>query len=148
MMHYEFISEIANKVGNGSRFSVNFEKRTLRVDGKLVDLDDIEVLPIDDDLMLRMIADLYYAYKHSIPSERSESHRKSYFKALPEDELTDTDMMYNASREVARCELEIYVLLRIRSGELHWHDEWGSWFYQSPYDKDLIILRSWVEPKL
>lgn len=145
MTHTEFINQTAEKVSNGSRFTVDFEKRTLRLDGRLVDLSDIEYK--SDDAENVLFFSLYRTYKHSIPSERSDSHRRNYFKALPEKELSDEDMMYGQQREVARCRLELSLLLAIISGAFRWRDEWGSWFYQSPYDKDFIILRSWVEPK-
>lgn len=147
MTHTEFIDHICSKVDNGSRFSVNLQKRTLRLDGKLVNLDDINVLPVHEKVMLHYIIELYQHYRHSVPSERSESHRRCYFKALPEGELSDTDMLYGPPRETARCNLELYVLLMIRDGQLRWHEEWGSWFYQSPAEKDFIILRSWIEPQ-
>lgn len=147
MLSSEFISNVSEKVAGGARFSVNFEKRTLRVDGNLMDLDEIEVAKYEEAFVMDTIDVLYLAYKHSVPSERSESHRRYYFKALPEKELSDEDMMYGEQRECARCELELFVLFAIRSGNLKWHEQWGRWFYQSPRDKDLIILRSWIEPK-
>lgn len=141
------MQNISQAVELGSRFTVNFEKRTLRLDGKLVSLDDVNVLPLNGSVMLREIEGYYQQYKHSIPSERSESHRRSYFKALPEKDLSDHDMLYGVSREVARCYLVVFVLLMLFDGQLRWHNEWGSWFWQSPNDKDLIILRQWVEPR-
>lgn len=147
MLSSEFISNVSEKVASGARFCVNFEKRTLRVDGKLVDLDEIEVTEDEERSVMERIDALYLAYKHSVPSERSESHRRHYFKALPEKELSDEDMMYGEQRECARCKLELFVLFAVRSGNLKWNEQWGGWFYQSPCDKDLIILRSWIEPK-
>lgn len=88
----------------------------------------------------------YAAYKHSVPSERSESHRRYYFKALPEKELSDEDMMYGERREIARCKLELYVLVQLLRGNLYWDGRWGTWFWCSKNDKDLIILRDWIEP--
>lgn len=82
------MQNISQAVELGSRFTVNFEKRTLRLDGKLVSLDDVNVLPLNGSVMLREIEGYYQQYKHSIPSERSESHRRSYFKALPEKDLS------------------------------------------------------------
>ena len=38
------------------------------------------------------VEELYRRYKHSIPSERSESRSRRYFTALPERELDDEDM--------------------------------------------------------
>ncbi len=102
---------ISQAVELGSRFTVNFEKRTLRLDGKLVSLDNVNILPLNGSVMLREIEGYYQQYKHSIPSERSESHRRSYFKALPEKDLSDHDMLYGVSREVARCQLEVLSFL-------------------------------------
>ena len=141
------MQNISQAVELGSRFTVNFEKRTLRLNRELVSLDDVNVLPLNGSVMLREIEGYYQQYKYSIPSERSQSHRRSYFKALPEEQLSDQDMLYGVSREVARCQLEVFVLLMLYDGQLRWHNKWGSWCWQSPNDKDLIILRSWVEPQ-
>lgn len=149
MTHRDFIKQTTEKVADGSQFMVNFEKRTLRIDGNLVDLSQIDYCTDSEDTLYieSTLYSRYKEYKHSIPSERSENHRRSYFKALPEELLPDDDMLYGEPRECARCNLELSVLFAIISGNLKWHEEWGSWFYQSPYDKDFIILRSWVEPK-
>lgn len=141
-MTYE---EIIQKVADGARFSVDFQKRTFRLNGKQVDLSEIEMPEINMPVMAE-IELLYIHYKRSVPSERSESRRRSYFKAKPERDLTDHDMMYGEEREPMRCRLELFVLLAIYHGKLTWHEEWGSWFWQSPTDKDLIILRQWIEP--
>lgn len=137
--------EIISKVDDGAKFSVDLKKRTLRLNGKLVDMSETKQMATDGDV-LGNLESLYCAYKHSVPSERSESHRRSYFKALPESGLSDGDMMYGQRRETARCYLELYVLVAILDGSLKWQEEWGSWFWQSSADKDLILLREWIEP--
>lgn len=116
---------VSQAVELGSRFTVNFEKRTLRLDRELVSLDDVNILPLNGSVMLREIERYYQQYKHSIPSERSESHRRCYFKALPEKDLSDHDMLYGVSREVARCQLEVFVLLMLFDGQLQWQSKWG-----------------------
>ena len=135
--------EIIEEVKDGAKFFINLERRTLRLKGKLIDLKEIE-MPESNNNVMATIESLYENYKHSIPSERSESHRKCYFRALPEKNLSDKDMMYGEPREVARCRLKLFVLMAIVSGKLTWHDEWGSWFWQSDHDKDLIIFRQWI----
>lgn len=127
------------------KFTINLQKKTCRLNGKLVDLSRLELPDVEMPVMA-WIEILYKYYKRSIPSERSESHRRCYFKAKAESEISDEDMMYGEPREPMRCRLELFVLLSIYHGKLTWHDEWGSWFWQSPSDKDLIILREWVEP--
>lgn len=144
--------EIIKAVENGAKFTVNFQKRTCKVNGKVV-VNDMQyegflgTYPSTEDEIISKIEQLYQEYKHSVPSERSESHRRYYFKALPEKELSDEDMMYGERREVARCRLELYVLFCIILSRLTWNPSWGTWFWRSENDKDLIILKDWIEPK-
>lgn len=144
--------EIIKAVENGAKFTVNFQKRTCKVNGKVV-VNDMQYegflgkYPSTEDEIISKIEQLYQEYKHSVPSERSESHRRYYFKALPEKELSDEDMMYGEQREVARCRLELYVLFCIILSRLTWNPSWGTWFWRSENDKDLIILKDWIEPK-
>lgn len=133
-------------VRDGAKFTINFQKRTCRVNGKVVNIEVRSNPKVTTEDVLETIEFLYEYYKRSVPSERSESHRRYYFKALPEKDLTDEDMMYGDNREVERFKLEFFVLGSIISGKLIWKEEWGSWFWQSPTDKDLIILRDWIEP--
>ena len=148
-MTYE---EIIPAVENGAKFVINLQKRTCRVNGEIVVSEEIAARDwkgprcLNLEMALHGIEKAYKAYKHSVPSERSESHRHSYFKALPEKDLSDENMMYGEQREVARCKLELRLLTYIIRGYIKWQKEWGSWFWQSPTDKDLIILRDWVEP--
>lgn len=148
-------NEIVEKVSQGSKFYVNFKERSVRLDGKIVvqngnfgeniyegDADDFTL-----ERTLSTIEQLYQEYKHSVPSERSESHRRTYFNALPEKELSDNDMLYGERREVARALLEVYVLEAVCRGWLYWDEPtMGKWFWQSKKDKDLIILRQWIDP--
>lgn len=84
------------------------------------------------------IEQLYDVYKHSIPSERT-MHRVSRFKALPESELCDDDMLYGVPREEAERALE----KALRGFAMP--DTAGSWFWQSENDRDLVILKSWTK---
>lgn len=148
-------NEILDKVMHGSKFYVNFMERSARVDGKVVVKDgdfgeDNYEKEGDFSLegTLSTIEELYDEYLHSVPSERSDSHRRCYFRALSEKELDDDDMMYGEPREVSRARLETYVLEAICRGWLYWDEKkMGSWFWQSDKYKTLIILREWVEPK-
>lgn len=81
---------------------------------------------------------LYDRYKHSIPSEDT-MHRTARFKALPESELTDEDMLYGEPREQVERELE----QALRGFVLP--DDAGTWFWQSKTDRDLVVLRRWTE---
>ena len=136
-------------VMNGSRFSVDFKTRSLKIDGEYwvkngeteLDFGKPETRP---DVFLLNLEENYKIYKHSIPSERSEGKRRRYFKALLLRELTDADMMYGWRRDVAQIHLELMVLCSMLGG-LKWQEEWGKWFWQCPNDPDLVLLREWFE---
>lgn len=135
---------------DGEKFSVDFKTRTLKVGGKVLVENGKTEIYIGKDLdepnvFLRNVYDNYRLYKHSVPSERSESKRKRYFLALSEHQLSDEDMMYGMPREVAQAQLELYILCQLLLGQ-QWQEEWGKWFWQSPTDKDLVLLREWFEP--
>ena len=93
-----------------------------------------ETLPV----CAETIEELYDIYKHSIPSEKT-MHRTSRFKALPESELTDDDMLYGVPREQAEKDLE-----NALKGFVMPEDA-GTYFWQSEKDRDLVVLRSWAK---
>lgn len=142
----------------GDKFYVGLQNRSLAINGHYL-IKDGQVTESDmilskwhkedwpEKKLFYVLEYKYNFYKHSVPSERSESHRRSYFKALPEKDLADIDMMYGQSREFARYELESFLLAMIMCGAFEWKNEWGSWFWQSQNDKDFVILRKWIEPK-
>lgn len=144
--------ELIQRVDNGEAFSVDFEKRTMKVSKtRLIDngeYDDTKKLIDFDGDVLKTIYELYQDYKYSLPSERSDSKRKKYFKALSVDELTDEQMATGEKREVAKARLEGFILCMVLEGKFTWDEStMGSWFYQSKNDPDLVILRSWIENK-
>ena len=138
-------------VENGARFQVDFKSRSLKIDGKSVISDgnfegELGVELYNEAECLSQLETLYSRYKYSIPSERSESKARKYFKSLPESELMDDDMMFGEQRDKAQIELELYLLCQIILG-FQWDAKtMGTWFWQSKKDKDLVILREWVEP--
>lgn len=141
-------SELIKKVNRGNSFSINFKKRELRINKKTIDLKSIEWqtdFQLASNGELNKLYPFYYAYKHSVPSERSERASEHYFKALPTKELSDNDFMYGMPRELARFNLEIALLRELVFGNLKWNDKtMGTWFWQSPDDKDFVILKEWV----
>lgn len=145
------IKELYDKVSEGSKFYVNFKERTIRVNKQVYSISDIEYgkdMPdVSEEDFMDVLYSTYEVYKHSVPSERSDSHHKSYFKALPYEKLSDNDILYGTPREFARFVLEMTFLKSVSDGKLKWHNEWGTWFWQSAKDKDFVILRDWVEPK-
>ena len=145
----DIYQETVRAVEAGARFMVDFQTRSLKVDGKYVIQDgsyegDLGVPNCSKEEFLSKVEELYSRYKHSIPSERSESTSRHYFMALPESELSDEDMLYGCRRDIAQIELELYILCQIING-LKWSDAMGRWFWQSKEDKELVILRQWVE---
>ena len=134
---------------NGAKFLVDFKKRSLKLNGEYL-IKDGEVLVEKGDPLyvpenfLFHVRDFYCAYRHSIPSERSESRGKNYFKALSEKELSDEDMMYGQHREFCRAQLEVYILCCMIEGA-KWDESWGKWFWHDTEEPNLILLRTWFE---
>lgn len=148
--------EALERVQNGEPFYIDFEKRIMKVGGdKIIDNGEWDTSKMlhayniyDQHSLLHMIRELYRNYKYSLPSERSDSKRKKYFKALSVDELTDEQLIVGQPREAAQFALEAFILCTILSGDFVWDEEiHGKWFYQRPSDPDLVILRSWIEGK-
>lgn len=137
-------------VQNGAKFKVDFPSRSLKLAGKYVIQDgkyegELGVPECSEEEFFTNVEELYCRYKYSVPSERSENKSRLYFKALPEKELSDDAMLYGERRDSAQIELELYILCQILSG-LRWNPEYmGKWFWQSDVDKDLVILKNWIE---
>lgn len=141
--------ELVERVSNGETFHIDFEKRTMKI-GKEIVVKNGEyvsernlIATINTDI-LGTIESLYKNYKYSLPSERSDSKRRVYFKALAVDELTDEQLILADRREIAQAALEGYILCMIINGKFKWPDDTG-WFWQSKNDEDLVILKKWIE---
>lgn len=148
--------ELIKRVSEGEPFYINFKNRALKIGKEFIIADgvyDASRKLINDaqydmnmNCLLECIDVLYHYYKYSLPSERSDSRRRQYFKALSADKLTDKQMAIGGNREIARAQLEGFVLCMIINGTFTWNEtEMGKWFYQSKADPDLVILRSWIE---
>lgn len=138
-------------VEDGAKFTVDFRSRSLKLNGKYLIEDgryesELGVLLCSGEEFLANVEELYYRYKHSVPSERSEGKSRRYFTALPERELDDQAMLYGERRDKAQIELELFILCQILNGFEWMPETMGKWFWQSKTDKDLVILRQWVEP--
>lgn len=145
--------ELVQRVDSGENFYIDFKTRTMKVGKhKLIDNGKYDnarrLINITDDDVLSVIECLYAHYKYSMPSERSDSKYRKYFKAFSVDELTDAQLACGDRREVARAMLEGYILCAVLDGKFAWdEDKMGKWFWQSANDPDLVILRDWVENK-
>ena len=143
--------ELLSRVEQGEKFKINFEQRSMKV-GKdwLIKKGECEtgriLYGMNPIQISELIENLYKSYKYSCPSERSDSKRKGYFKALSVDELTDEQMIYGENRELMQAQLEGFILCAILMNHLKWdYLTEEKWFWQSTNDKDLIILRNWIE---
>ena len=147
--------ELIRRVSDGESFYINFKNRAMKIGKKFIIADgvyDTERKLIDYNCtdmkeILREIEKLYENYKYSLPSERSDSKRRKYFKALSIEELPDDKLTTAKRREVARAKLEGFILCTVLSDKFKWTEDMGSWFWQSKNDSDLVILRNWVENK-
>ena len=147
-------TSLVSCVHGGLSFHIDFEKRNMKVNSLYFikngewDKDKL-LLPkeLQDCDVLKTIEELYFEYKHSLPNERSDSKRKKYFKALPIEEIHDALLFTAEYREVACARLEGFILCSILNGTLIWDESWGSWYWQSKEDADLILLRKWIENK-
>lgn len=148
--------ELIKRVAEGESFYINFKNRALKVGKEFIIADGVydtsrELIRnaeccTDIEYLLACVDGLYQYYKYSLPSERSDSKRRQYFKALPADRLTDKQMAIGMNREIARAQLEGFILCMILNGKFQWDEsKLGKWFYQSKQDPDLVILRSWIE---
>ena len=98
---------------------------------------------LDTDTILLIAEAMYEDYRYSVPSERSERKRRTYFKALPLDDLTDEQIVFGERRETAQARLEGFLFCMILSGWLMWNeDSMGKWFYK---ENDFVLLRNWIE---
>lgn len=143
--------EAIQAVEEGASFKIDFQSRNLKLNGKYIIEDgkyegELGVPNYNENELLANVENLYHRYKHSVPSERSEGKSQLYFIALPERSLSDDDMLYGERRDKTQIELELFILCQILGG-LKWIPEkMGRWFWQSSVDKDLVILRNWIEP--
>ena len=151
-------AELLEAVNNGRKFKVDLKEKSLWIDRKqyiregeiiygsyyFIKEDDLSPYGWVDKLNedpWNWIESLYYEYKHSVPSENS--NKKSYFKALSVDELTDAELAYNKGRDFCDAMLTGYILLGSLQGWIEW--QWGShWFWQCRNDSGLIVLEDWI----
>ena len=141
---------LIDRVKNGDDFYVNFKKGIVKVGSVTVIENNVpvdKITPLLDDSMANNITEqiekLYEDYKYSVASAASE-HKSSYFSAIPDGELDEFHFLTGLPRLVAQARLEIYVAC-LKAMGLFKLDFGTGWFWQSPNDKDLVILRKWVE---
>lgn len=148
--------ELIQRVSNGETFCINFEKRTMKVGKDYLiqngEYEESRCLCNGADLnppvffILDCIENLYQSYRFSLPSERNDSKRRKYFKAMSIDEIPDERLMVAERREVAQANLEGFILCMAIANKLVWDENtMGKWFWQSKKYEDLVILKKWIK---
>lgn len=137
---------VYERVANGENFLIDFKNRNLKVGGDYLIINGIAIdgldITVDDEDVIGTIERLYQDYKYSVPSERNTKRSKRYFYCLKADELTDEQFSCGEDRDLAQIKLESYVLICIVNGSLQWNQP--GWFWKSPREKDLILLKEWI----
>ena len=150
--------DLVEKVKENKSFYINLNKKELRIGKKtyikngevlkeveLIHKDDLigifdEIIDLENDSW-NVIKLLYKKYKHSVPNNQYKD--SGYFKALPTEELTDSELAFNIDRKLGQAILEGYILLASMSGWIVWENE-DKWFWQDKYHEELIIIKNWV----
>ena len=125
--------------------TVNFETKTVK-DGKKVLIDN--GIPVDDfeidttPVTFEKLEELYQIYKYSVPN--TKKYKLRYFKALDANQLQANHLIAGANRQQAKIDLELTLLMGVLNGSLKWPND-KLWFWQSPNDKDFVILKKWFK---
>lgn len=126
------VTEFIDKVEDGQPFRISFEKREVRLNGFLVDIEFEQ-----SDNKEEKLLELFRNYKYSVPSRKADS---KYFFAFDESHLSTKQLAENESRYVARAKLEIYVLGLIINNKWDFEDKW---YWQSSVEPKLILFKKW-----
>jgi hypothetical protein len=68
-----------------------------------------------------------------------------YFKAINSEQLSLSQMAFGVDRHVAQAMLEGYILLGSLAGWIKWNESEDRWFWQYEDNKNLVVLREWIE---
>ena len=127
------VEEFIKKIEDGEPFRISFEKREVRLNGFLVDID----FELPDNIEEKLL-ELFRNYKYSVPSAKADS---KYFFAFDESHLSTKQLAENEHRYIARAKLEIYVLGLILNNKWSFGDK--QWYWQSRRDSKLTLFRKW-----
>lgn len=127
------VDEFIKKVEDGEPYRINFEKREVRLNGFLVDID----FELPDNIEEKLL-EYFENYKYSVPGIKADS---KYFFAFDESHLSTKQLAENEHRYIARARLEIYVLGLIVNNK--WSFEDKQWYWQSRRDSKLVLFKKW-----
>lgn len=128
---------ILSEVSNGKRCVVDFKNKTVKLGKRYINFEPST--PCGD--FVTELRRYYEEYKYSTPSKRTMSERRNYFIAVDFDELTTLQLARGICREVAKAQLELFVLSSYINGNVYTlftNDKY--WFWQ---DETLVILKDW-----
>ena len=126
------VNEFIEKVEDGQPFRISFEKKEVRLNGFLVDIE----FELPDNVEERLL-ELFKNYKYSVPSAKADS---KYFFAFDESHLSTKQLAENEHRYIARAKLEIYVLGLIINNKWDFGDKW---YWQSNIEPKLVLFKKW-----
>ena len=126
------ITEFIKKVEDGEPFRISFEKREVRLNGFLVDID----FELPDNIEEKLL-ELFRNYKYSVPSAKADS---KYFFAFDESHLSTKQLVDNEYRYIARAKLELFVLGLIINNKWDFVDKW---YWQSKEEPKLVLFKKW-----
>lgn len=129
------VEEFIKKVEDGQPYRINFEKREVRLNGFLVDIDF--ELPNNQKNIEAFLLMLFDNYKYSVPSAKADS---KYFFAFDESHLSTKQLAENESRYIARARLELFVLGLIVNDKWDFGDKW---YWQSKAEPKLTLFKKW-----
>ena len=127
------VAEFIEKVEDGEPYRISFEKREVRLNGFLVDIE----FELPDNVEEKLL-ELFENYKYSVPSRKSDS---KYFFGFDESKLSTKQLAENESRYIARAKLELFVLGLIINQK--WNFEPNQWYWQCLSDKKLVLFKKW-----
>lgn len=126
------VNEFIQKINDGEPYRINFEKREVRLNGFLVDID----FELPDNIEEKLL-ELFRNYKYSVPSAKADS---KYFFGFDESKLSTKHLAENESRYIARAKLELFVLGLIINQKWDFGDKW---YWQSQKDSKLVLFKKW-----
>lgn len=134
-------NEYIDAVENGNKFKINLIDKIayLKKQGKNKKWKRIQIENLINPVSWETVEELYRIYKRSIPTNVKLNGNRPYFKAVPVEELDETDIVCGEQRNIAQAMLELYILI----ADLEMEE--GKWFWQSKEDKDLVVLKQWIK---
>ena len=147
----EIYKEVLEMIEGGVLLKISLKERTLTIGrkrwinkGVVKENCTVEIKEENLEQVLEKIEELYAVYNHSLPGKGQRN--SDWFEALPEEMLDEDDYLYAPPRRESLDKLELYTLCALVSGKLYWDKEkMGKWFWASKKEKNLVLLRNWIE---